>query len=260
MKIMFLLLVACVLTSGSAYSEEFTRTETLTVPISSGDLVEIYNINGDISIEEWNSEDVQVEYTITCPDEGMLELIQVECTTDDGLECNVEYSEDCENYDDSRVDFKLNLPSSSEVSVELAFVNGDINLTGCSGSAQLELVNGSIEVTDYSGILTSSMVNGDMTVLRTPGLSSTELVSGTIDCQFSSLEDDVIMESVSGDINIILDAPAMVLVETISGSINIADSFNAEISENYVGRSTQFGDGDCSIQISTVSGNVSVSD
>lgn len=46
----------------------------------------------------------------------------------------------------------------------------------------------------------------------------------------------------------------------LQGGIEIAEGFVATVSENYIGRSSEFGSGEHFIDIGTVSGNVTVID
>ncbi len=260
MKIIVLVFIACLFASGSAFSQDFTSTDTKTVNVASGDDLEIYNINGDVHISEWDSDMIRLVYTITCPSQEMLDCISVECDTDGGLKCNVDYSDDMDDYDNSSVDFEVSLPAGVDLDLDIALVDGTLTLTGGSGSGQLELISGSMNVDGFQGKLEASLVNGAMTITDVPQLESAEIVSGTLDCSLDAVLNDMSIESVSGDIGIDLSAPAHVEVETLSGNISISDVFDAYIDEGYVGRSTEFGQGEHTVSIGTVSGDVKVTD
>jgi hypothetical protein len=260
MKTSLITLSACLIFAGGAFSEEFTRTETMTFPLSQSDNVEIYNINGDITLEEWDSSALELTYVITCDDQASLDHITVEFDSGQGLECSVEYDEDWDGFDNSSVDFMVYIPAGTELGYEVAFVNGSILLSGGSGSSRLELVNGDIVVEGFEGDLVTSLVNGNIGLSGSSGLKNAELVNGTINCELSSIMNDIELDAVSGDVDLSLLTSARVVVETISGEIEISDNYDANVEENYVGRSSEFGEGDYTIEINTISGNVSVTD
>lgn len=260
MKTFHTVLTSFLMLSTAAFAEECTRTETITIPISSGDPVEIYNLNGDIRFEEWDSEDLELSYTITCNDQNAMDNVTVALDTGSGLLCSVEYDEEYRFFNDSSVDFVVKLPSGRHLELETAFMDGNIYLQGGRGAAKLELVRGNIEVVGFDGELTAVLVTGEITVSGVPGLKQLDLVNGTIDCDITSMPGDIEINTISGDVNLTLGALSRVAIETISGDIRVADSFGAVVSENYVGRSAYFGGGDQKLEISTVSGDVSVMD
>jgi DUF4097 and DUF4098 domain-containing protein YvlB len=260
MKSSLIVLIACLLFAGVALAEEFTRTETLEFSLSEGDEVEIYNINGDATLEEWDLSNIEITYIISCEDEESLDHIMVEFDTSSGLECSVEYDDQWDAFDNSNVDFILSIPADKQLDYQIAFVNGDVVLVGGDGSARLELVNGDITVEDFDGELSTSLVNGDIVLTGSDGLRVVELVNGTVNCSIASIQGDVELDAVSGNVLLELGTPARVIVETISGEISVSDAYDAIIEENYVGRSSEFGQGDYVVEINTVSGNVSVTD
>lgn len=260
MKTFRTVLTSFLLLSTAAFAEECTRMETLTVSLSSGDPVEIYNLNGNIRFEEWDSEDLELSYTITCGDQRAMDHVTVDLDTGSGLLCSVEYDEEYRYFNDSSVDFVVKLPSRMQLELETAFMDGDIYLHGGRGTATLELVRGNIEVADFDGELTAVLVTGEMTLSGVPGLRQLDLVNGTIDCEMLSMLGDLEINTISGDVKLTLGTLGRVAIETISGDIRVAESFGADVSESYVGRSADFGGGDHNIKISTVSGDVSVMD
>lgn len=260
MKTFHTVLTSFLVLSTAAFAEECTRTETIAISISPGDPVEIYNLYGDIRFEEWDSEDLELSYTITCDDQRAMDNLTIALDTGSGLSCSVEYEDEYRFFNDSSVDFVVKLPSGSHIELETAFMDGDIFLHGGLGSATLELVRGNIEVMDFDGELTAVLVTGDITVSGVPGLKQLDLVNGVIECDIASMLNDIEINTISGDVSLALSAMSRVAIETMSGDIRIADSFGAVVRDNYVGRSADFGGGDNKIEISTVSGDISVSD
>jgi|GEM_PF-1550149 len=260
MKNSLYLFITALVIIGAAFAEDFTSQETITVTVSPNDRLEIYNINGDITLEEWDSSELELTYVKTAEDAETLEHLIVEIDEERGLECNVEYDDEWNDFENTSVDFIVYIPSGRDLDIETAFVNGDIKLVGGSGVAEIELVNGSIDISGFSGPLEAYLVNGEMTLAGVPALETAEIVNGTITCELSSVGNDLDLSSVSGDIIVKLRNGACVVIETISGEIEIADIFGATVSENYIGRSSEFGSGEYELEINTVSGNIQVTD
>lgn len=251
--------ICLVLVSG-AYSGELLTEENITIGVSSGDPVEIFTVNGDITVSQWSSEMVEVVYTITCSSEEELDFITVECNTVSGIICEVNYDEAWEGSHSGSVDFEVQIPSGIELAIELASVNGNVSIEGGKGEALFEVVNGNIDAEGFSGELIVQSVNGNINIIESSGIRIIEVVNGNIECVVNDLEDDLAIEAVNGNISLFLGVDAEVNIETISGKIEIADIFAAYITDNMVGTSSAFGTGEFSIDISTVSGSILIDD
>lgn len=258
MKTVLSCLSVCLILVAGVFAGEVVKEENVTVEVASGDPVEIFTVNGDITVEEWSSDNVEVIYIITCDSEEELSFLTVESNTSDGIICTVEYDEDWDSEHSGSVDFEVKVPSDIDLEIELVSVNGNISIDGGEGEALLEVVNGNIEATGFRGELAVHSVNGDIDIVETPGIRVAELVNGNIECIIDVLEDDLELAAVSGNILLNLTTDAEVEIETISGVIKISEIFDAHITDDIVGSSTEFGDGEYSIVISTISGDISV--
>ena len=256
MKSMLSCLSVCLIMAAGVYAAAVVTEENITIEASSGDPVEIFTVNGDITVSDWSSDQVEVIYIITCDTEEELDFITVECNTSSGIICEVEYDGDWDGSHSGSVDFEVQVPSGIDLAIELASVNGNVIVDGGKGEALLEVVNGNIETDGFTGELAVYSVNGNIDITESSGLRVAELVNGNIECVVNVLEDDLELEAVNGNIILYLGTDAEVEIETISGMIEIADDFNAYITENIVGTSSEFGDGEFSIDISTISGNI----
>ncbi len=260
MKSVLTFLSVCLLLVTGVFAGDVSEVENITVGVSSGDPVEIFTINGSITVEEWDSDQVEVIYTITCSSEEEMNFVTVECNTSSGIICEVDYDNDWNRSHSGGVDFEVKIPSGIDLTIDLASVNGHVSINGGKGEALLEVVNGNIDAENFSGELVVNAVNGNINISESPGLRVVELVNGNIECVINALEDDLELEAVSGNITLDLGFNAEVSIETISGEITIADIFNAFITKNIVGCSSEFGDGEFSIDICTVSGDISIID
>ncbi len=262
MKIMLVVLTVC-LAAASAFGEDVVLEETITANLSADELVSICNINGDISVEGWDSNEVEVVYIITCDDQEDMDAVKVNCDLSDGIVCEVEYDNDWNNLNDgnsAEVTFNVKVPENLALDYVLDNVNGDITISSAQGTSLIELVNGDIKASDFDGATVIALVNGSVFTSGIPELDEVSIVNGDITCSVTVLNNDLSLSSVNGEIVLDLVATADVEIETVNGDIDVSDSFNARIEEEIVGASASFGDGEHTIEISTVSGDIEVND
>ena len=244
------------LAAGLAFAEEVTVDEQACCVVLEADApVSVFNINGDISIEEWDSDQVSVEYVITCEEPDEIEALEIRCDTSDGVICEVVYPDDWDDDIDATVDFLVRLPGTMDIDLSTSTVNGDIQLSGCSGSSLVEIVNGAADADGFSGKLCVDVVNGEISLTDVPGLYSANVVNGEITGTLVELDSDAEIAAVSGRIVLCVPADAHVSVSTLSGSIEIPVG---TVEHEIVGSTAEFGDGEYEIEIDTVSGDIEI--
>ncbi|RKZ07360.1 hypothetical protein DRQ25_11745 [Candidatus Fermentibacteria bacterium] len=253
LKLYTLISVISILTSAAVSAGDIIRGEdSFSAVLDAGSNVVITNINGDITIEEWNSDQVLIEYTIDGDQTEEIESINVDCNYINGLFCEVTYLDD---WDGSEVDFHVRLPESLYLNLVMRTFDGCISLNSGMGTSLVEIINGSAVLEGFAGELTVNVVKGEIDLIDVPGLSVVNIVEGTIRGTIDNIERDVEISTVSGFIDLVLEGAASVSVSTMSGSIDIP---GAEIYHDLIGSSTEFGDGEFRINITTVSGDVSI--
>ena len=259
MKILVSLITLCLFVF-SASAEDVVREETITAALNAGEKIQIDNINGDISVEGWSSDEVEVVYTITCDNQEEMDAIEVVCDLDDGIFCEVKYDEDWNSDHSGEVNFQIRVPSSQALKYELCDVNGDVSISSAAGSVILEVVNGDINASEFTGEMTVELVNGSVTTSAVSELKKVEIVNGSINCSIDQMGSNLSLSSVNGEIDVKLTTDASVEIETLNGDIDIVSSFNAHIAEDIVGSSASFGNGEYNLDVSTVSGDVEITD
>lgn len=242
----------------AAYADDITVEETVTAAISQGDPVHVDNINGDIRVESGDSPEIVVKYTINCETQEEMDAIDVEYSTADGISFSVDYDDAWEGHNNGKVDFLVMVPSGMELDYELDNVNGEIVLSDLSGSAAIDLVNGDVAVEDFSGEVSVDVVNGEVELQGISGLKNLDIVNGSAVLTVGELLEDLSIESVNASISMRLQGDADVSVETLSGSMDIDQSFSAEIQRDIVGCTAEFGAGDRKITVSTVNGDIEI--
>lgn len=239
-------LIAALLASGTVLAD--VREEvTFTYTLESGGRLSLENVNGGITIEGGDGNEVVVTAHKKADNQEAL----------DEIEINIDATP-------SRISIDTDLPESrgwwggnssgASVSYELS-VPGNIDLDSISS------VNGGIDIRGVFGTVKAETVNGSIDVDEAAGDAKLETVNGRIDARFTSVTGDqrINCDTVNGKINLSIPAnsDASVSVETVNGSINASD-FGLEVDKGFVGKSLDgdIGEGSARITANTVNGGV----
>lgn len=217
----------------------------------------IENVNGYIHLLPGNDPMLQVEWKIVYPDEGDPGRLLVLHDETDGLSVwTEEQGDDCSG---AVVDFTVSVPAGSDNEYILETVNGDVEVGDCSGFAMISVVNGNISALDFDGILWLEIVNGEVAFDGCPGIRVAEVVNGEIRGGLGSLDGDLEVSTVNGDIQLVIpEGTAAVLVESLNGSIELVGYGETSVVTELVGSYAEFGEGDYAVEASTVSGDIEV--
>lgn len=177
-------------------SEPFSKT----VPLSANGSFSIDNVNGQVSIEAWERNEVEIQAVRKAPDAESLERVQVEVeATADKVSVETEFRGQTEG---ASVDYRIRAPRSARIEIEA--VNGAIRVLNPGGEVDAESVNGSIEVGDASGPVSAESVNGNVEVgyvSLAEGKHDYEAVNGAITLRLpGTVSGDFDAETVNGDI------------------------------------------------------------
>ena len=235
--------------AGGSYSEEHSFSAVL----EAGSNLIINNINGDITIEEWDSDNLLIDYIIKSDDLEEIQSIDVIFERIDGILCEVTYPYSWECGTDAEVNFYVKLPQALNLNLAMQTVNGSISLKNGVGTSLIEIINGSAVLEGFSGDLTVNVISGEIELIDVPGLSMANIVNGTIRGTIDNVDRDVEILTISGLIDLVIESTASVSVTTISGEIDIP---GVEIIENLVGSSAEYGHGLYTIDITTVSADI----
>lgn len=138
-------------------------------------------------------------------------------------------------------------------------VSGSIVVDGTRGSLAARTVSGDIAVRAHTGSLALNTVSGELAASGDLTVVSAKSVSGRVTLDVSSGTSSVTATSVSGDVTLRLPAGKGVRVtgQSVSGRVVVDD-------QEYGGRpgtrnvDVASGDGTCHVQVTTVSGNLTV--
>ncbi|MEE4174338.1 MAG: DUF4097 family beta strand repeat-containing protein [Xanthomonadales bacterium] len=239
-------LFAALLASGSALAD--VREEvTFSYTLESGGRLSLENVNGSISIDGGDGDQVVITAHKKANNQEALDEIEINI---DATSTRISIDTDLPNSkgwwggnnSGASVSYELSVPSNIDLD-SISSVNGGIDISGVFGTVKAETVNGSIDVDDAAGDV------------------KLETVNGSIDARFSSVTGDqrINCDTVNGKINLTLpaNADASVSVETVNGSINASD-FGLKVDKGFVGKSLDgdIGDGSARITANTVNGGV----
>ncbi len=233
MRKTFLIAAACL--SVSCIKADFNRDLLAVISedhqLKTSAYLTFENSSGDLEIIEWDNDFTRIETSIYGDSAtGVPEDLQVNIIpSPDGIDCSVDYPNGMYT---CSVDFLVTVPKNSDLTIESATVNGDIEIIA-DADVLVETVNGDITLEVFSS----------------SGLSTT---NGDIRAELAFQSSSVVIETVNGDVDLTLPAGLSVAAETVNGDI----SFMEEIHED---RLDIEGSGIETIRIETVNGDVSLS-
>jgi len=247
-------LIFVVFISSSIYADELTKKIEKSITVKEGAKLKAENINGDIVLNCWDNNYVNIKATIVASKTEDLERISVDINKiENDVKVEVRYSED--HYDNfwSFIRYLKNIGKHGK-----ANVNIDIKVPKNMGSINLETVNGDINIKDTDIPLRLETVNGEIEAFEVSKLLKAETVNGSIEISIKQLNDDIDLETVNGRIKIYLpaDVKADISAENINGSIKT--DFPLIVSGEIIGKNLKgkIGGGGTKIRCETVNGSI----
>jgi DUF4097 and DUF4098 domain-containing protein YvlB len=206
--------------------------------------------NGQISIEGWDQDKVEVTVTKT----GR--------TQEDRSQATVVYSGDQDGLKIRGLDrsprgvslrYEVKLPRAhdNDAGIDVKVNNGEVKLSQVDGKISVQVLNGSIDLRNVKGALNVKSTNG------------------SIDASFDALDDDedhsLKFETSNGSITLQFKSAlnADLKAQTATGSITIDSAFGVDVTKRIVGAeaSGQIGDGDGdkrSLDVRTQNGSITI--
>lgn len=224
---------------------ESSRHETFT--LAKGGVVAIDNVNGSITIEAWDRDQVQLDAKLSARTQAALDQIEINIdATANRVAISTDLTRTRDGWNDQRrVDYTLMVPRGARLD-EVESVNGAISITGVGGGTKASTVNGKLELMGTRGDVEAEAVNGSISV-DFADLASTRKIS---------------VESVNGSVKI--DLPSLdnldVDVETLNGPIVSGLGLEVERPEHGPGRwmRGRLGSAATHLSVETVNGEISI--
>lgn len=238
-------------------NENVPRDETekfeQSYPLNANGRVNVSNVNGSITVEAWDRNEVKLEYTKVADSKERLSDVEVKIEskpeyfsieTDYGSWKNNNSGNRWKNGGKLNVEMRLMVPRGAVLN-------------------EIETVNGSVAVSNFTNVTRVSAVNGSVNATNLRGTAKLSTVNGEVAADFDRLEtgSKITLETVNGRANLIIpsDANATVRADSLNG--NITNDFGLPVRKGkYVGRDLygRLGSGDVQIRLNSVNGGLSI--
>jgi len=220
------------------YREEFHKS----YPLTADGRISLKNINGGVTVQGWDKNEVQVDAVKTADEQSKLAEAKIEVTAGSAsIDIRTHYP-DHTNNNPASVEYTLHVPRRSHLD-KIDLVNGHIRIEGVTGYVRAASVNGSVEATQIGGEVELNSVNGRVFASLQPADRPVKLetVNGGLELQLPS------------------NAAAEISASTVHGGIS--NEFNIPVNrERFVGSEmrARLGDGGANIKLSAVNGGIQI--
>ncbi len=236
-----------------ANAQDQTERIEQSYSFNSNGKISVSNINGSITVEAWDRNEIKLEAVKTADSRESLSMVDVKVDAKiDSFNVETDYrnwnndgrNNNWRNGRSIRVEFRLTVPRGAYLD-------------------EIETVNGSVTVSNMSNYTKISAVNGGVRAVNLRGTADLSTVNGKTEAEFESLQttDKINLETVNGTVVLTLpsDINATVKASTVNGRIN--NDFSLPVKKGkYVGRDLygRIGGGGVQIQLEAVNGTLSI--
>jgi len=250
-------LVGCIQpTVAQSASEEFQQS----YDVDAGTVLTVDNQNGNIIVEAWNNDDVEVyAEKVTQFGQSELDKVSIEVTTGNEMTVKTTYTNLFWFFSPPRVTVNYRIKVPADVSVErLETTNGGISLEGTTGDVTLISSNGNINVKDVDGSVDAETSNGNITIEDVTNVRGAETSNGIITVEIPSLSSNVEIKTTNGAITVYVseDLDADLSMSTTNGLITVHDVQLDLESSSATSVEGTMGDGGYDLTIETSNGNI----
>ena len=154
------------------------------------------------------------------------------------------------------------IPKEFSQEVNTASISGDINIEDIIGEKIiLKTTSGDLAVKSTEAVeIQADSISGDVNFDKVEGALKITSISGEVNADMTTLSGDVAINTTSGEIKLILPSSSIFKFDLGSISGDIDNNFDSKISfENERSMKGAVGDGVYEINISSVSGEISIS-
>ena len=245
-------------TQPGAYVTATDETEHFdqTYPLTANGRVNLSNVNGGVTVEAWDRNEVRVEYTKTADSKERLSDVNVRIDSRaDAISIETDY-DNWKRDNNNNGDHGWKFSGKLEVTFKLTVPRGAM-------LNEIETVNGSVDVADFNNYTKVSAVNGNVNARNIRGTARLSTVNGEVHADFDRLETGsrISLDTVNGHVNLVIpsDSNATVKADSLNG--NISNDFGLPVRKGkYVGRDLygRIGNGDVQIKLSSVNGQLAI--
>jgi hypothetical protein len=228
--------------------QELVEKFDQTYPLNRDGRVSLSNVNGSITIEAWDRNEVRLVATKIADSKESMDLIDISINSrPEYLRIEADYKpwnayEDKLRSRKAEVQFRLQVPRTAVLS-------------------EIEAVNGSVTLSNFVNITKVSAVNGNVIATNLRGTAKLSTVNGELRANFEKIEpgSSVNLETVNGRVNLEVpsDLNATIKADSLNG--NISNDFGLPVKKGkYVGRDLhgRIGSGDAPLRLTSVNGSL----
>lgn len=221
-------------------------------PLNANGRVSVSNVNGSITLEAWDRNEVKLVAIKTADSKERLAEVEIR------VESRPDYLEVETNYDKwkTRNGGRWGNHGKLEVDYQLMVPRGAV-------LNEIETVNGSVEISNFTNIVRISAVNGTVKATNLRGTAKLSTVNGEVVADFDRLENGsrIALETVNGRVSLTIpsDSNATIRADSLNGSIT--NDFGLSVRKGkYVGRDLygRIGSGEVQIKLNSVNGGLSI--
>lgn len=218
-------------------------------PLSANGRVSVSNVNGSITVEAWDRNEVRLEATKVADSKETLQSVEIQIDAKpDHFSVETDY-----HWNTGR-DGGWGRGRKMEVHFKLMVPRGAV-------LDEIETVNGSVVVSNFTNQTKVSAVNGNVTANNLRGAASLSTVNGTVAADFERLDpaSRISLETVNGTVNLALpsDSNATIKADSVNG--DIGNDFGLPVRKGkYVGRDMygKLGTGETQVRLESVNGKL----
>ena len=236
----------------SAVKQDETERFEQTYPLSANGRVSVSNVNGSITVEAWDRNEVRLEAVKTADSKETLADVNIKVDSrPDSFSVEADYDSWKRDRDGGwrnnrriEVQFRLSVPRTAVLN-------------------EVETLNGSVTVSNFTNFTKISAVNGDVSATNLRGAAELSTVNGQVTADFEQLAANsrINLSTVNGRVSVVIpsDANATVKADSLNGSIT--NDFGLPVRKGkYVGRDLhgKLGGGLIPIRLNSVNGTLSI--
>jgi hypothetical protein len=235
--------------AGAAKGDE-TERFSQTYPLSANGRVRVENVNGSVTVEGWDRNEVKLEYVKTADTRERLDDVEIRIDArPDSFSVETDFGDwkSGERWRDSGrlvVEYRLMVPRAAVLD-------------------EVETVNGGVTVSNFTNTIKVSAVNGTVAASQIRGTAKLSTVNGEVKADLDRIEagSRITLETVNGRVELTIPSDSSALVKADSLNGDIRNDFGLQVRKGkYVGRDMygRIGSGDAHIKLSSVNGGLNV--
>ncbi len=195
--------------------------------VRQGTVLEIYNPNGQVSVEGSDQDEVEIAaIKETYRGQEALDRVDIFIDIADTMVIETIHPDDAKNV---TVSYDIKVPEGVRVSM-VECSNGNIDVRGVSGDPVLTTSNGNINASEINGVLLARSSNGDLVVSAIDALASLRTSNGSIEAELQAVAEDLEIRTSNGSIKLSINPELALDLE--------ANTSNGEISFSNLGLET----------------------